>query len=220
MRCPYKSEYLSLLDAKDINLIQENCIIVHFRKGETICKQNTDVTHALYLAKGTVKKYIEGKSKNLILKIISSGKYIGLQTLFGTLIYNYTVTAIEDSMVCMINSNFFVELTKQNPEFLFKITQTISTSTNYVYKKISDINQKQLRGRLADTILYFSETVYKSNEFEFKLTRRELAEFSSMSMENAVRILTEYRKEGIIITKGRYIKILQPDLLRKLSEIG
>ena len=219
LKCPYKWEYLDLLKDDDINSIQNNCTIINFKKGETICKQGTDSTHALYLAKGLVKLYIEGK-KNLILKLIKAGKYIDLQTLFGDKTYKYSVAAIEDSMVCMINQDLLRKLAKGNSKYLFELTKSISDSGNYVYKKISDISRKQLRGRLADTILYLSKEIYNSEDFELNLTRKELAELSSMSMENAVRILSELKKDSIISVNGKNVKILEPEILKKLSDIG
>jgi len=219
LNCPYKWKYLNLLKDEDIDSIQNNCTIINFKKGETICKQGTDATHALYLAKGTVKLYIEGK-KNLILKLIKAGEYIDLQTLFGDKSYKYSVAAMDDTMVCMINSELLSKLAKGNPEYMFELTKTISDSGNYVYKKISDISRKQLRGRLADTILYLRDEIYNSDEFDIGMTRKELAELSSMSMENAVRILSEFKKDEIISINGKLFKILQPDILKKLSDIG
>ncbi len=218
--CPYKSYSLSKLDKSDVENIQNNCLIVNFKRGENICKQGTEVTHALYLAKGSVKIYVEGNSKNLILEIINVSKYIGLQSLFGSKYYNYTVSALEDSQICMINSSLIIELAQTNVGYLYELTKTISESTNFVYKKIVDINQKQLRGRLADALLYFSEEFFKNNTFELKLSRRELAEYSSMSMENAVRVLNEYKKDGIIGIEGKTFTILQPEILRKIAELG
>ncbi len=219
LKCPYKWEYLDLLKDSDINAIQNNCTIINFKKGETICKQGTDATHALYLAKGVVKLYIEGK-KNLILKLIKAGNYIDLQTLFGDKTYKYSVAAVEDTMVCMIKSDLLRDLAKNNSKYLFELTKTISDTGNYVYKKISDLSRKQLRGRLADTILYLSDEIYNSIDFELDLTRKELAELSSMSMENAVRILSEFKKDSIISVDGKKIKILELDILKKLSDIG
>jgi len=217
--CPYRWKYLNLLQDEDIKAIQGNCLNINFKKGETICKQGTNVTHALYLAKGMVKLYLEGK-KSLILKVIKQGQYIDLQTLFGDFVYRYSVSAAEDSMVCMINADFFLKTAKGNPDFLFELTNTISTSTNYVYKKINDLGRKQLRGRIADALLYFSEEIYESETFDLNFTRKEIAELSAMSTENAVRLLTELKKEGIISVEGRHFKVLQIDLLRKISEIG
>jgi len=219
IKCPYKWEYLDLLGEENINTIQRNCIIIMFKKGETICKQGTEVTHALYLAKGVVKLYIEGK-KNLILKLIKSGNYIDLQTLFGDRKYKYSVAAIEDTMICMTPIDLMLDLAKENSPFLFQLTTSISNSTNYVFQKINNLSSKQLRGRLAETILYLSEEIYKSYNFHLDLTRNELAEFSSMSMENAVRILTEFRKDKLITLNGRDLEITQPEMLRKISDLG
>ena len=218
--CPYKSYSLTKLHESDVDLIQGSCLIVNFKKGENICKQGTEVTHALYLATGSVKLYIEGKNKNLILKLVNQSKYIGLQSLFGDRIYNYTIAALEDSQVCMINANLILDLAKKNVEYLFELTKNISDATNFVYKKIIDINQKQLRGRLADVLLHFSENVFENDRFELKLTRKEIAEYSAMSMENTVRILNEYKKDGIIGIDGRVFTIKQPEILRKIGELG
>ena len=217
--CPYRWDYMELLDEKNIRIIQDNCTIIHFNKGETICKQGTLATHALYLATGKAKMYIEGK-KNLILKLIKSGNYIDLQTLFGDKLYRYSVAAVEDSMVCLINAEIICDIAKSNVHYLFEMTKTVSDSTNYVYKKISDISRKQLRGRLADALLYLAEEIYESNEFDMQLSRNELAELSSMSMENAVRILSEFRRDGIIEVQNKKIRITAPAILKKLSEIG
>jgi len=218
--CPYKSYSLTKLSNSDIENIQNNCLIVNFKRGENICKQGTEVTHALYLAKGSVKIYVEGNNKNLILEIINKSKYIGLQSLFGDKFYNYTITALEDSQICMINSKIILNLAQSNVGYLFELTRTISESANYVFKKIVDINQKQLRGRMADVLLYFSEEIFKTSSFELKLSRRELAEYSSMSMENAVRVLNEYKRDGIIGIEGKVFTIIQPEILRKISELG
>jgi CRP/FNR family transcriptional regulator len=219
VKCPYKWEYLNLLNDEDVNSIQNSCTIIHFKKGETICKQGTDATHALYLAKGMVKLYIEGK-KNLILKLIKAGEYIDLQTVFGEKTYKYSVAAMEDTMVCMIGSNILKGLALNNIEYLFEITKAISNSGNYIFKKISDISRKQLRGRLADALIYLSEEIYESDSFDIGMTRKELAEISSMSMENAVRILSEFKNDKIIGINGKKFKILQKDILMKLSDIG
>jgi CRP/FNR family transcriptional regulator, polysaccharide utilization system transcription regulator len=218
--CPYQSHSLTKLNNSDIESIQNNCMIVNFKRGENICKQGTEVTHALYLANGSVKVFVEGNHKNLILEIVNHRKYIGLQSLFDSKFYNFTITALEETQICMINASLILDLARSNSAYLFELTKTISESTNFVYKKIVNISQKQLKGRLADILLYFSEEVFKSESFELKLNRRELAEYSCMSMENAVRVLNEYKKDGIIGIQGKVFSILQPEILRKISELG
>ena len=218
--CPYRSAYTKLLSKEDVILMQENCLIVNFRKGENVCKQGSVVTHALYLSKGKVKMTLEGDKKDIILKFIDERYYLGLHSLFGNKIYNYSITTLEDSDVCMIDSEFFVGLAKKNPKFLFELTKYLGESSNYALKKIIDFNQKNVQGRIADILLYFADELYNNKEFTLSITRKELSEFTSMSMENAVRQLSELNKEGIIKLSGRKITILEYDLLRKISEIS
>jgi len=217
--CSYRSKSLGHLSELEIDGLQEKCIIVKFKKGESICKQGAQVSHALYLAKGRAKVLLKGKN-NIIIKIIEAGNYIGLQSLFSDNKYRFSVEAVEDTTVCMIASDYFVKLSSTNHDFLFDITKIISSSTNCFYDKVNDINQKQLRGRLADSLLYLANTIYNSNEFELTITKKELGELSAMSSENAVRLLSAFKKEGIIEISGKKIKILHTDILNKLSEIG
>ena len=218
--CPYRSAYTKLLSKEDIDLMQENCIIVNFRKGENVCKQGSVVTHALYLSKGKVKITLESDKKDIILELVDERNYLGLHSILGNKIYNFSVTTLENSDVCMIDSEFFLSLAKKNPKFLFEITKYLADSSNYALKKIIDFNQKNVQGRIADILLYFTDEVYKNKEFTLSITRKELSEFTSMSMENAVRQLSELNKEKIIKLNGRKITILQYDLLKKISEMS
>jgi len=77
-----------------------------------------------------------------------------------------------------------------------------------------------LHGRLADTLLYLSNEDFGiENVFQF-LTRKDLAELSAMSTEGAVRILSEFDKDGIFELKGKDIKILDLKKLLKISKAG
>jgi CRP-like cAMP-binding protein len=219
LNCPYRWRYLDVLSDKYIREIQDNCTIIKYAKGEIICKQGTSVTHALYVAKGMVKLYIEGEKK-LILKVIKAGNYVDLQTLFGDLEYHYSVSAVVDSQICMIDSSVILDIARNNPEYLYKMTNAISDASNYIYKKVSSLSRKQLRGRLAETLFYFAEDIFESTTFVLPFSRQELADFTSMSMENVVRILTEFKKENVINAKNREIEILQPDTLKRISDLG
>ena len=218
--CEYRSKYLTMLNDKDVKLMQENCLIVSFRKGENVCKQGSVVTHALYLSKGRVKLTLESTKKDIILKLINEGEYLGLHSIFENKIYNFSITTLENSDICMIDANFFQKLAQKNSKFLFEITKTLGASANFALKKIIDFNQKNVQGRITDMLLHFSDEVYKSKEFNISITRKELSELTSMSMENAVRQLSELNKDGIIKLEGKKITILQYDLLKKISEMS
>ncbi|HSO78252.1 MAG TPA: helix-turn-helix domain-containing protein, partial [Bacteroidales bacterium] len=75
-------------------------------------------------------------------------------------------------------------------------------------------------GRLAEALLYFSETLFHSDDFEMVLSRQELGEMTNMAKESVVRILGELENENIIHATPRAVRILDHDKLRVISEKG
>jgi CRP/FNR family transcriptional regulator len=83
-----------------------------------------------------------------------------------------------------------------------------------------NLTQKKMPGRLADTLLYFADEVYNSDEYDMILSRQELGEMTNMAKESVVRILKEMEESGVIYSDSSKIKILDKDKLRQISEKG
>ena len=73
---------------------------------------------------------------------------------------------------------------------------------------------------MADILLCLAERIFKKEEFELNLSRKELAELTGMSTESVIRMLKKFKDDGIIELTGKRIKIANYDLLRKISEYG
>jgi CRP/FNR family transcriptional regulator len=195
-------------------------IQVQFRKHEKICKQGDDVSHAIYLVEGTAKLFIEGiNGHNIILYLMKPPAYIGLLSFFESIQYTYSVTAIEDTKVCMVNLDFLKQLYLENHEVLLRLNKAFGKSVALIMNKIICLNQKNIRGRIAESLLYLS-AFYGSEKYNLPVTRKELGEMSAISEENTVRLLTELRKEGIIKIEGKEVTINDKILLRKISDLG
>ena len=52
------------------------------------------------------------------------------------------------------------------------------------------------------------------------ISRQDLADLSGMSKESAIRILKEFKDEGILTVDGNRLHILNPKQLKKISETG
>lgn len=192
----------------------------HFKKHDLICRQGTKVSHALLLMTGSAKLFIEGlNNRNIILYILKPPAYIGLLCFFNTPVYSYSVAAIEDSSVCFIELDVVKKLYIQNHELLLTLNDAFGKSVSRIMGKVISLNQKQIRGRFAENLIYLSEC-NGSLKFNLKLTRKEIGEMIAISEENAVRLFTEFSKEQIIRTNGKEIEILNLPLLMKISEVG
>ena len=75
-------------------------------------------------------------------------------------------------------------------------------------------------GRIAEALLMFSDTIFKTDEFEMILSRQELGEMTNMAKESVVRILKELEGTGVIEAGYSRIKIVDKEKLRLISERG
>ncbi len=218
--CKIKCNFYTALIESGYDAESFETIHIKYKRHEMICKQGTKVTHAIYLVYGTAKLYVEGyNNRNIILYILKPHNYIGLLSFFESTEYVYSVRALEETSICMVDLEHVKKLYLTNHKFLLNLNHAFGQSVKLIMSKIISINQKQIRGRVAESLIYLSQ-LYKNKKFVMNLTRKELGEFSSISEENTVRILTEMKNENIICINGKEIEIIDLKLLEKISEFG
>ena len=194
---------------------------IAYKKGETIFKQSTYISHIVYVRSGLVKVFTEGyNDKNIILRFVKKGEYIGLPFLFNNNYSYFTASAVNKVELCLIEKNVFSELVLNNQDLKKQVVNIISIDTGRLYQKITSLGTKQLHGRLAAAMLELSEAEFQEENIFSYLTKKELAEFSGMSVESLMRLMSELKSDRIIIQKGKNIIINDYDLLVKLSQVG
>lgn len=159
-------------------------------------------------------------SKDQILKIADSASFLGIPTVLGDKIYHYSATAVEPTVTCCININTFKELLKRNGNFAYKIIFAMCQDELAYFHRFVNQSQKHVNGRVADALLYFSNTIYKNQVFELNLTRNDLSDLIGTSRESVTRVLNDFKKEGIIDINGKKIRIVHPEIIARISRNG
>lgn len=220
--CKEKSLCFKQLNEEELKLTNENKVQIRFKKGEIISKQGSFVTHIMYLKSGFAKVYKETDlDHNLILDIIPEGKLIGLTSLFNNdNIARFSVAALDDAVVCSIDRKTIEKLIHKNSLFAQTVITSLNEESLQFYDKMASLTQKQMNGRVADALIYLSEHIFKSKKFKMILSRKDLADFTGMSMMSVVRTLKDLKSEKIIEDAKGYIEIKNLDILRQVSLKG
>ena len=155
-----------------------------------------------------------------MLNLVTPFVILGGPGLFTDNRNHYTVTALEDSVVCFINADNFKKVLRSNPEFAEHFISQLNHKTIQTYEKILSLAQKQMHGKMADALIYLSQTVYGSLTFEIPLSRQDLADMTAMSKDSAIRILKEFERDEIALVNGKKVSITNIEALRELSERG
>ncbi len=219
--CVYRSYLFDTLNREELLEVNIHKTERDFKRGETICHEGEDIENFIYLKEGLVKLYkaAEGRHEHII-SIAKPMDFIGLLTIFSNANYRYSIQAVEDSSLCFIKLDTIKTIIKQNGQFALSILEKMSSISDHVLKSQIDLSGKQLRGRIAYILLMFSDQIYRSVKFELPISRKELGDLIDMRTENVIRILSEFRKDGILRIEGKTIEILNIELLRKISELG
>lgn len=220
--CQNKSECFKKLNDKELENTDKGKVEIRFKKKEIIAKQGAFASHVMYIKEGLVKQYIEGSGghKDVIINFFPPGKIIGLASLFGKSTFDFSVAAVEESTLCLIDINIIRGLINNNGEFSTTLIKKMSESTIYAYRQLYDITNKQLNGRLAGALLYLAKEVFRSRKFTLSLSRKDLADFTGMSTMSAIRVLNDLRNEGIIEDKNGSLEILKIEALEQISKTG
>ncbi|NOQ27372.1 MAG: helix-turn-helix domain-containing protein [Bacteroidales bacterium] len=221
--CKEKSLCFKQLNEAELSLTNENRVQLNFKKGEIISKQGSFVTHVMYLKSGFAKVYKETDLEhNLILDIIPEGKLIGLTSLFNNNnnIARFSVAALENAVVCSIDRTTIEKLIHKNSQFAKTVIASLNEESLQFYDKMASLAQKQMNGRVADALLYLSDNIFKSEKFKMILSRKDLADFTGMSMMSVVRTLKDLKTDGIIEDEKGHINIKDINILRQISLNG
>lgn len=203
------------------NILLRNVLKLNFKKNENIFKQGNIFTHIINICKGKVKICHENESgKNTILSIKKENSIIGSEFIYKSNICNYSIVAIEDCEVYLIEISSLKNILQNNNELSGFIQTLIVEKLEKITQFYINRSNKQVIGRIADVIIFLSEEIFNSNNFTLPLSRKELSEFAGCSQENIINTLSKFDKDGIIKTDGKKIEILNFETIKRISKHG
>jgi CRP/FNR family transcriptional regulator len=219
--CDLRSPLFGCLNSDELLFINQHRYDLIFRTGEIIRKQGAYLSHVISIISGLASLYIEGfDNRNVILKIVKPGDFIGGPGMFVHHRHHYTVKAHQETKACFIEVDAFKELLRLNPVFAEAFFTEFSRNTLATYDRLINLTQKYIPGRMADALLYLSKEVYGDNCFDIELSKKDLGDFTGMSTDSVIRVLRSFKSEGYISLQGTHIEIKDPDALIKISKLG
>lgn len=219
--CDFRDIVHECLDDDEIKGLCRNKKEFSYQKGEVIHHEGEKITSFKYLKSGLVKVFRRTNSGDeQIVTITRPFEFVSNMSVFSGNSYRYSVSALEDSVVCNIDPDYIRDLLMKNGTFSIMLLTRIAEVNERIIEQTLDLRQKNLIGRIAYSLLYFSSEIYKSRIFDLPVSRKEIADYIGMSTANVIRTLSDFRKEGIIRIYGKTIEISDIDKLEILSKRG
>ncbi|MGE5354764.1 MAG: Crp/Fnr family transcriptional regulator [Deltaproteobacteria bacterium] len=187
--------------------------------GTTFINQGDDIKSFKYLKEGLVKLHRQNEiGKEQIISFGTPMDFISVQNVFSEKKYNYSVTAIENSVVCVFDLKIINDLILSNGEFAMKMLNISSMAMNKILNSSLDMISRTMYGKVASLLVFFQDHVYKTEGFDLPVSRKEIAQYTGLSIETVIRVISELRKDGLIKVFGKKIEITNKQALLSIIE--
>lgn len=184
------------------------------KKGELFSENETPVS-IFFLKSGSMKTYkAHPDGKELITNLYKAGDYFGFEPLLENQTYQESAVALEDSEVITIPKADFLTLLNGHPDvsagFISLLCQKIAEKE----KQLLHLAYNSVRQRTAEALLKVSQiTDPKEKIF---ISREDLSKIVGTASESVIRVLSDFKDEGLIEIESGKIRVLHPNKLEKV----
>lgn len=183
-----------------------------YSKGEIIFREGSYAPGIFYIKKGKVKKYkaVESGGEQIIY-VANTGELIGYHAILSEERFPDSAAALEESVIAFIPKEDFLAVVQHSVLLSGRLLKTLSHEFTVLANGLTLFAQRSVRERLALQLVVLREK-YKMNfqpgmPVEINLSREDLANLVGTARENIIRILSEFKDEGVLTTKGRKIVV-------------
>jgi len=211
---------LKSLTKEQLKSMSDNKDTISFKKGDILFSEGSNLNGVYCVKEGICKlSKLNANGKEQIIKFIKGGEMLGYRSVLGEEPVSLTVTALKDMEACFISKKDIFDSIRENPKFSMHMMKTICHDLRDANITIANMSQKSVRERLADTLLFLKETFNEDKDgyLDIILTREEISSVIGTATESAIRLLSEFKKNGIITLSGKKIKLLDLVSLQKIS---
>lgn len=194
-----------------------------YKKGQVIFNEGGHPLGLFCINDGKVKIEHSGQDgKEQIVRMAKGGDVLGYRALLSNERYNASAVALDDTDVCFIPRDSFFGVLKSNPGLSLEIIKMLSTELRKAEQSITDLAQKPVRERMAEALLFLKETYGLDEDnatISIVLSREDIANLVGTATETAIRLLSEFKKDAIVESVGKKIKIINNNKLIKTANV-
>jgi CRP/FNR family transcriptional regulator len=212
-----------VLPESQLCAISEVKNLIPHRRGQILYYEGTKPLGIFCINSGVIKVYkTASNGKEQILYLAKEGDFLGYSALLGEENYSSSAMIIEDAKICFIPREAFLGSMMKNAEFFKRITKQLCHELGVMEEKLTDASQKSIRERLALLLLQLANTYGVDGggyqRINLLLTREELAGMVGTATESVIRLLSEFKKDGLIELEGKKILLKDKKGLARLSD--
>ncbi len=191
-------------------------------RGDVLWNMGDEADALTVIVRGRVKIVRHADAGDVILEIFGEGEPVGSIAVYNYMPYPAAAIAMEPTTVVSIPRREYFELLDRNPDFARAIIRELTRLTLALTHRIEEMRGMRVECRIAQLFLTLSERMGRQTregmEIPIQLSRQEIADMVGTTVETAIRVMSRWGREGVLITGEKRFVVPSRERLREVAE--
>lgn len=205
-------------DAKNILNLKDLCKdkkIKSLKKKAEVFAEGDTPLNIFFIKSGSVKVFkSHPDGKELITNIYNANDFFGFEPILEGNVYQESAVAMQDSEIINIPKHDFLTLLQSHHDVSAGFISLLCKKVADKEKQLLNLAYNSVRQRTADALLKVQQL--KDPKENIHISRDDLAKMVGTASESVIRVLSDFKDEGLIEIESGKIRIIQPAKLEKV----
>lgn len=201
-------------DAELLKLSEDREIRTYNSK-DKIYSEGQYPRYIYFIKRGKVKVYRQNEQgKELIAQLLGPNDWLGYLPVLQNSIYIDNAEVVETTEVLLIQVSDFRSLLYNNRDVAARLLEMLAERTSYDESMLLELAYSSVRHKVAMALLGVAE----KHEGPVTLSREDLASLAGTAKESTIRMISDFKAEGILSSDHGVITIHDLDALRAMQQ--
>ncbi|HET8775791.1 MAG TPA: Crp/Fnr family transcriptional regulator [Thermoanaerobaculia bacterium] len=208
---------LSALRREDREAVAPLCRIRGYEKGEAIFREGETADRIHFVVLGRVKIVKAAGGRDVILEILGPGEPVGAVAVFERRPFPAGAITLEGTSILSIPEREFFQLIESRPEMMRRLLAGLTYRLIMVNKRLADMTGSA-EYRASRLFLTLADRVGTPQDggvlIPLALSRQEIADLLGTTLETAIRLMSRWQKDGLVLREKTGFVIPDSEALR------
>ncbi len=186
-----------------------------FKKKSEIFSEGDMPLNVFFVKSGNVKTFkSHPDGKELIINLYTANDFFGFEPILENENYRESAVAMQDSELITISRYDFMLMIQSQPDVSKSFINLLCKKVAQRETQLLNLAYNSVRQRTAEALL--KSVTLKDSKSIITISREDLAKMVGTASESVIRVLSDFKDEGLIEIESGKIKIIQPGKLEKV----
>jgi CRP-like cAMP-binding protein len=192
-------------------------------KGEALWHAGDPADSLTVVVSGRVKIVRHADSGDIILEMFGPSETAGVVAVYNQIPYPASAIAMEPTLLLRLPRRDWFDLIEKDPAFARGMLLQMTRLNMALTRKLAAMHGKRVGARVATLFLSLADRLGRQTaegtEIPLALSRQEIAELVGTTVESAIRVMSRWNREGVLLTGSERFLIPDRDALRAAANV-